>query len=524
MKTSCFWLNLLVGLCFRSSFAFPPKDQTRHASFKGPLVTVRSQLAPQQKAPADDREHVNTVSVTCHPDSLEIIIKADLFAVGFHVKGDELRLGVENNDRCIARTSSEEEFTIHVSLVDCGTKRWMTEDTLAYTNLLIYSPVASPYGVVRMDEAVIVIECHYERKYSLSSSSLSPAWIPFTSTQTAVGTLQFDLRIMTNDWLHERSSNVFYIGEPIALEASVRVGHHIALQVFVSSCVATLEPDMNSDPRYVFIENGCLVDSALPGSRSRFFSRIQYDKLHFTIDAFKFYNADQGQLYITCHLTAEAKNDAEGPKKACSFVEDRWRSADGNDYLCGDCHNKPSSPGKFGPRGFSKPEEPELFWNKGGRTNAVWGEDARVGPMRILPAQQPSEQIPAEELPLVLSKVSQPSQYGSQWRSVLKDKVDEKGLGSQSTPDDVTVQTFDEEQTEDVKSGADPEDKDAGKISAFLGKSSPEDDVKSKAAALDGNGAAALDDVIPTVQFTVDVTPMSNATENVFSDANDLEI
>lgn len=59
-----------------------------------------------------------------------------------------------------------------------------------------------------------------------------------------------------DDWLHERSSNVFYIGEPIAIEASVRVGHHMALQVFVSSCVATLDPDMNSDPRYVFIENG----------------------------------------------------------------------------------------------------------------------------------------------------------------------------------------------------------------------------------------------------------------------------
>ncbi|TNN23150.1 hypothetical protein EYF80_066732 [Liparis tanakae] len=39
----------------------------------------------------------------------------------------------------------------------------MTEDTLVYTNVLVYSPVASPDGVVRMDEAVIPIECQYER-------------------------------------------------------------------------------------------------------------------------------------------------------------------------------------------------------------------------------------------------------------------------------------------------------------------------------------------------------------------------
>ncbi|XP_040047718.2 zona pellucida sperm-binding protein 3-like [Gasterosteus aculeatus] len=432
MKTSCFWLNLLFGLCFRSSLAFPPKDYTRHASFKGPLVPGSSQLAPQQKAPAEERAQVNTVSVTCYPDSLEIIIKADLFGVGFPVRGDELRLGVEYDDNCFARMSSEDEFRIHVSLVNCGTKRWMTEDTLAYTNLLIYSPVASPDGVVRLDEAVIPIECHYERKYSLSSSSLSPTWIPFTSTQTAVGTLQFDLRIMTNDWLHERSSNVFYIGEPIAIEASVRVGHHMALRVFVSSCVATLEPEMNSDPRYVFIDNGCLVDSELPGSRSHFFSRIEDDKLHLTIDAFKFYNEDQGQLYITCHLTAAAKNSADAPNKACSFVNDRWRSADGNDNLCGACqsHNQPSSPGKFGPRGFATPEEPDLSWRK--RTNAVWGQDARVGPMIIFPAKQ---QMPAEELHAV-REVSGPSRYGSQWRSIIKDEVDEKGLRSPSRRDD----------------------------------------------------------------------------------------
>lgn len=107
-----------------------------------------------------------------------------------------------------------------------------------------------------------------------------PTWIPFLSTQAAVETLDFNLRIMTSrfhsfivlyfvliraysffnlcadDWLYERSSNVYYLGEPIAIEASVRVGHHMGLRVFVSSCVATLYPDIYSVPRYVFIENG----------------------------------------------------------------------------------------------------------------------------------------------------------------------------------------------------------------------------------------------------------------------------
>lgn len=45
----------------------------------------------------------------------------------------------------------------------------MTDNSLVYTNLLIYSPVESPSGIVRMDEAVIPIECHYERSASFIS-------------------------------------------------------------------------------------------------------------------------------------------------------------------------------------------------------------------------------------------------------------------------------------------------------------------------------------------------------------------
>ncbi|XP_075936960.1 zona pellucida sperm-binding protein 3-like [Anarhichas minor] len=528
MKTLCFWVSLLVGICFRSSFAFPFKDSTRHGLFERPQTTGSSQHTPQQKAPAEDREQVNTVQLTCHPDSLEIIIKADLFGVGAPVNSDELRLGVEHDDYCRATTSSGDEYRILVGLVDCGTKHWMTEDALVYTNLLIYSPVASPYGVVRMDEAVIPLECHYERKYSLSSISLMPTWIPFMSNQAVEATLAFDLRIMTNDWRYRRSSNVFYIGEPINIEASVRVGHHMGLRVFVSSCVATLTPDIYSVPRYAFVENGCLVDSELPGSRAHFLSRTQDDKLQLNIDAFRFHNEDQGQLYITCHLNAVPENDADAPNKACTLVNGRWRSADGNDYLCGYCqsHDKPSSPGKFGPRGFVNQAEPEPFMRRRPRTNTVLEQEARVGPVMVLPAKQKSEPLPEEELPAV-DNIGSSSLYGSQWKSGINNKVDQKKgllLGLQSTPDEAVSQTFDSTKNEDVKSETDLEDENAVEDSALLEKTSPDVSLKSEGAALDKNGTAALGDVSPTAQFTVDVSKMSNATGNALSDANDPEI
>ncbi|XP_031168784.1 zona pellucida sperm-binding protein 3-like [Sander lucioperca] len=514
MEALYFWVSLLVGLCVGSSFASPPKQ--RGALLQTPQITGSSKHTEQQKAPVEERKQVNTVRVTCHPDSLEIVITADMFGVGAPVNVAELRLGVKHNNYCRATASSVDEYRIHVGLVDCGTKHWMTDDSLVFTNLLIYSPVASSAGVVRMDEAVIPIECHYERKYSLSSSSLTPTWIPFMSTLSAVETLQFDLRIMTNDWLYERSSNVFYLGEPIGIEASVRVGHHMGLQVFLSSCVATLSPDIYSVPRYVFIENGCLVDSQLPGSRSQFLTRTQDNKLQLVVDAFRFHNEDRGELYITCHITAVPVFDAEAPNKACTFVNGRWRSADGNNYLCGYCQSQnevgqtPSSPAKFGPRGFGKVDEPEPLWRSAMKTNTVWEQEAKVGPMMVLPARQKSGHIPVEEVPSVLNKISRLALYGSQWRSGTNDRVDlKKGLlpGSPSTPDQVVVvvKTLGSEQNKDLKDG------DAEKASAPLEKASPEVRLKSKAAVLDNN-ATALGDVSPTAQFSLATTKLLNAT------------
>nr|AIO02875.1 zona pellucida C5 protein [Gymnodraco acuticeps] len=534
MEAFHFQVILLVGLCVSSSFAFPP---THDASFQSLANTGRSELGQQQqKSPAEEPQQVNTIRVTCHPDSLEIVIKADMFAVGAPVDGDEIRLGEENNNQyCRATASSADEYSISVGLVECGTRHWVTEDSLIYTNLLIYSPEASPYGVVRMEEAVIPIECHYERKYSLSSSSLMPTWIPFMSTQAAVEMLQFNLRIMTSDWQYKRGSNVFHLGEPISIEASVRIGHHVELRVFVSSCVATLSPDMHSSPRHAFIENGCFVDSQLPGSRSQFLARTQDDKLHMSIDAFRFYNEDRGELYITCHLNAVTINNADAPNKACTFVNGRWRSADGNDYLCGQCKrpigveqtpSKPSSPGKFRPRGFVKPEEREPLWRSGLKTSTVWEHEARVGPMMVLPAKQKSRPIPAEEPSSILDQISRSTMYGSHWRSGINRVDQRKGLlpDSSSTQNQVDVVTLASERNKDEedKSGTE-KDEDAEEVPEVLEKTSPEAHLQPKAAVLNSTNTAALDEVLPTAAVNVAVPPLSNttATESDLSETMD---
>lgn len=67
-------------------------------------------------------------------------------------------------------------------------------------------------------------------------------------------------------------------------------------------------------------------------------------------------------------------------------------------------------------------------------------------------------------------------------------------------------------------------DEDAeSEVAASLERLGPEVDLKAIEAALDPNGTAALSDVIPTAQFTMDVTKLSNTTvtESDLSAAND---
>lgn len=127
MELLYFTVYLLVGLflsgfCVQSSIVLPPPHAFLPRAQRPWSHGLAHTALPQQK----ERQHVNTVGVTCHPDSLEVVIKADMFAVGSPVNSDELRLGVEDSYYCRAAPSSEDEYKISVGLADCGTKHWVT--------------------------------------------------------------------------------------------------------------------------------------------------------------------------------------------------------------------------------------------------------------------------------------------------------------------------------------------------------------------------------------------------------------
>lgn len=117
----CLRMTLLVwlfSLCVGWSSAVPPGllggTEVGHHVYEG------------LKAPQEQQEQVKTIRVRCHPNSLEVIVKADMFDIGAPVYSDELRLGAEQLDHCRAQPSLGDEYTILMGLEECGTKHWVT--------------------------------------------------------------------------------------------------------------------------------------------------------------------------------------------------------------------------------------------------------------------------------------------------------------------------------------------------------------------------------------------------------------
>uniref|UniRef100_A0A8D3BKE9 Zona pellucida sperm-binding protein 3 n=2 Tax=Scophthalmus maximus TaxID=52904 RepID=A0A8D3BKE9_SCOMX len=337
--SSSWWIIVLVSVSTLTESRLAHSRGPSSAS--GPTWT-RGDTRPSRRPQSAELDlRPRPVAVKCHPDSMEVVVQADMFDTGLRVDGEHLRLGpdpVAEESACRAVPSGEAEFTIRAHLMDCGTTLSSTIENIIYSTVLVYSPEASSDGLLRLDGATIPVECHYEKKYTVDSFSLHPTWVPLVSTTSAEDQIDFNLQIMTDDWQFERESYSYYLGDPIHFEVSAIIRNHVPLRVYVDHCVATATPDAEATVKYDFIEHyGCLTDAYLTNSSSRFLPRVEEHKLRFQLDAFRFYQEPRNQVYISCYVKAVPLTTVGSQNRACSLIEKRWRSIDGNDQACRSC-------------------------------------------------------------------------------------------------------------------------------------------------------------------------------------------
>ncbi|KAM7379302.1 hypothetical protein PAMP_004866 [Pampus punctatissimus] len=350
-RTSAWWIIVLLSVStLTESRLVNSRVSSSAANSHIPSRTIQPQPSAVKKQQQQQQQQQNAelsarprpVVVKCHPDSMEVVVQADMFDTGLLVDVKHLRLGsdaVREGSECRAVPSGEAEFTIQAHLRECGTKLSSTKEKIVYSTVLVYSPEPSSVGLLRLDGATIPVECHYNKRYAIDGISLHPAWLPFISTATADNQIDFSLQLMTDDWHFERGSYTYFLGDPIHFEVSVLMGYHMPLRVYVDHCVATATPDTEAALRYDFIEHyGCLVDAYLTNSSSHFLPRATEHSLRFQLDAFRFHQEPSNQVYITCYLKAVPVASAvSSQNRACSFIENRWLSVDGNDQACRSC-------------------------------------------------------------------------------------------------------------------------------------------------------------------------------------------
>ncbi|XP_053742770.1 zona pellucida sperm-binding protein 3-like [Synchiropus splendidus] len=311
-------------------------------------------------------EPAASVTAVCGENSVRVEANRDLLGIGQLVQPSDVTLG---GCPAIGEVPETQVLVFESELHQCNSQLQMTEDTFTYTFVLHYSP--SKLGnspIVRTSDVSVTIQCHYQRKHSVSVGKLTPDWISFSEIKSSEENLYFSLRLLTDDLQFARPSGQFILGDMMKFEASVKQFHHTPLRVTVDSCVATLVPNPDTVPRYTFLGNsGCLYDSQLTGSSSQFLPRAQDDRLMFQLEAFRFQQDSVGQMYITCSLRATtAGAPVDSTTKACSFING-WREASGVHDACSCCDADCGA-------GLSQVT---------GNTDTLWKQNAYIGPITV---------------------------------------------------------------------------------------------------------------------------------------------
>ncbi|XP_057693036.1 zona pellucida sperm-binding protein 3-like [Corythoichthys intestinalis] len=318
-------------------------------------------------------EAPNSVRVICMENSIRVEAKRDLLGIGQLIKPADITLGVCPST---GEDTQDQVLIFESELHECGSQLLIYEDTFDYVFKLQYTP--SPLGntpIIRTRNITVSIQCQYQRKHNVTSSFLNPTWTPFSDAKVSEESLYFSFKLMTDDWQFARPSSEFLLGDMMKFEVSIKQFHHTPLRVMVDDCVATVVRNTDTVPRYSFMgNNGCLFDSQVTGSSSRFLPRSQEDHLRFEVEAFKFQQDYRGVIYITCNLKATAVTAVvDSGNKACSFANG-WTEASGVHEACS-CCDRDCGTGSW----------PRVTGNRGHLTStgAEWKEEVAVGPVTV---------------------------------------------------------------------------------------------------------------------------------------------
>ncbi|RXM96290.1 Zona pellucida sperm-binding protein 3 [Acipenser ruthenus] len=249
----------------------------------------------------------DAVTVNCGDDMITVGVELNFFGLPL----DPNRLSLGSCPVSSVQESNRIAFFSYGKL-DCRFMRMITSN-ISYMNNMVYEPTQRD-GFYQTPFVAPVL-CIYNKP----SAWLPPVFSPALGDAAGMGKLEFSMKIMNDGFSAPRVSNLFFLGSPIQISASVNPQSHMPLILYMEECLAASTAELSaSSQTYPLITNhGCFVDGRT--ANSRFLPRIQTSEIRVSIQAFKF-TQDDSAVFIHCQILAWDPARLQDPtKKACSF-------------------------------------------------------------------------------------------------------------------------------------------------------------------------------------------------------------
>lgn len=131
---------IFVLLCTHTESRLVHQQSSSQGGFHSSSQTHNRLPSPgKQRLSAEPDPRPHPVMVHCHPDTVEVVVQADLFDTGIEVDARHLRLGSgppAEGSVCRAAQSSEAQFTLRSHLLDCGIQ--LSVNFLTFSNEALF--------------------------------------------------------------------------------------------------------------------------------------------------------------------------------------------------------------------------------------------------------------------------------------------------------------------------------------------------------------------------------------------------
>ncbi|XP_041963986.1 zona pellucida sperm-binding protein 3-like isoform X2 [Alosa sapidissima] len=245
---------------------------------------------------------------------------------------------------CQANNFTKHYLSFVYDVYECGSRRTIVNNRVAYSNTLRYAPVVTMGPIRRAIPFTLPITCHFNRfhySYKIGYKPKVQAQKFFkymTSRQTVYTLTPFDAH-----WRRLNASDGYAIGRPMYFEAE---GPPVEIdgRLYIHSCHITANKSLTSEPRFTVIDNfGCMADSK-SSSESRFISYTR-NTVRFSVDAFVFQGVTNKHLFMHCEMSVGGETPTVNDK-SCSYNHKtkRWEELCGLDLVCSCCESTCISP------------------------------------------------------------------------------------------------------------------------------------------------------------------------------------